>query len=304
MPATSTWTSSKALALGIPAERQGEHRQVADLAHAGRRPAHLCAQANARDRARPHRALSCALPPAIKDLLDETHRSSASVYHINCHSMRAVAGKQSDDGEGACAPISCSATVTAPPATRASPSSCARRSRAWATSVKVNDPYKGVELVRAYSDPKAGRHSLQIEINKRLYMDETTLKKTRGFRRLQRNLGELLKAIRDSMNIIRSRSRRPISSPTATGNAGVDYVHVLDSGKPGPNVMVQALTHGNEFCGAIALDYLFRRRSSRSRASSRWHSPTSPRSRASISTTPTARAISTRTTTASGATTS
>jgi predicted deacylase len=42
------------------------------------------------------------------------------------------------------------------------------------------------------------------------------------------------------------------------GNAGVDYVHVLDSRKPGPSVMVQALTHGNEYCGAIALDYLFR----------------------------------------------
>lgn len=42
------------------------------------------------------------------------------------------------------------------------------------------------------------------------------------------------------------------------GNTGVDYVHVLDSGRPGPNVMVQALTHGNEFCGAIALDWLLR----------------------------------------------
>jgi predicted deacylase len=42
-----------------------------------------------------------------------------------------------------------------------------------------------------------------------------------------------------------------------TGNTGVDYVHVLDSGKPGPNVMVQALTHGNEFCGAIAMKVLF-----------------------------------------------
>ncbi len=41
------------------------------------------------------------------------------------------------------------------------------------------------------------------------------------------------------------------------GNTRVDYVHVFDSGRPGPNVMLQALTHGNEFCGAIALDYLF-----------------------------------------------
>ncbi|MBC7803243.1 MAG: succinylglutamate desuccinylase, partial [Candidatus Parcubacteria bacterium] len=48
-----------------------------------------------------------------------------------------------------------------------------------------------------------------------------------------------------------------ISPPDITGfkagNAGVDYVQVFDSGKPGPNVMVQALTHGNEFCGALAL---------------------------------------------------
>ena len=40
------------------------------------------------------------------------------------------------------------------------------------------------------------------------------------------------------------------------GHAGIDWVHVLDSGVPGPNVMVQALTHGNEICGAIALDWL------------------------------------------------
>jgi predicted deacylase len=49
----------------------------------------------------------------------------------------------------------------------------------------------------------------------------------------------------------------PDISPYRRGNTGVDYVHVLDSGRPGPNVMVQALTHGNEFSGAIAVDYLF-----------------------------------------------
>ena len=52
----------------------------------------------------------------------------------------------------------------------------------------------------------------------------------------------------------------PDIAPYKKGNTAVDYVHVLDSGKPGPNVMVQALTHGNEFCGAMALDVLFRER--------------------------------------------
>jgi predicted deacylase len=50
----------------------------------------------------------------------------------------------------------------------------------------------------------------------------------------------------------------PDIRPYRQGNAGVEYVHILDSGTPGPSVMIQALTHGNEFCGAIALDYLFR----------------------------------------------
>jgi predicted deacylase len=49
----------------------------------------------------------------------------------------------------------------------------------------------------------------------------------------------------------------PDIKPYRNGNTGVDYVHALDSGKPGPRVMVQALTHGNELCGAVALDYLF-----------------------------------------------
>lgn len=42
------------------------------------------------------------------------------------------------------------------------------------------------------------------------------------------------------------------------GGTGVDFVHTWDSGRPGRHVAISALTHGNEVCGAIALDYLFR----------------------------------------------
>lgn len=41
-------------------------------------------------------------------------------------------------------------------------------------------------------------------------------------------------------------------SPYRQGNTGVPYVHRFDSGKPGPQVLVNALTHGNEFCGMVA----------------------------------------------------
>ena len=48
----------------------------------------------------------------------------------------------------------------------------------------------------------------------------------------------------------------PDISAYRQSNVGIDYVTRLDSGKPGPHVIVQALTHGNEYCGAIALDWL------------------------------------------------
>ncbi len=40
------------------------------------------------------------------------------------------------------------------------------------------------------------------------------------------------------------------------GNVGIDYVHRFESGKPGPHVLVNALTHGNEFCGMVAATHL------------------------------------------------
>lgn len=42
------------------------------------------------------------------------------------------------------------------------------------------------------------------------------------------------------------------------GNTGVPYAHHFDSGKAGPHVAVTALIHGNEVCGAHALDLLLR----------------------------------------------
>ena len=136
---------------------------------------------------------------SLQELLDTATKKADRVYHINCHSMRCVAGKQSEDGPGNVRPdfvigdrdgTTCETRFTA----------LVRDTLAgMGYRVSVNDPYKGVELIRAYSDPKAGRHSLQIEINKRLYMDEKTLAKSDGFSRLQSHLGELLRVLQKSL---------------------------------------------------------------------------------------------------------
>jgi len=47
-------------------------------------------------------------------------------------------------------------------------------------------------------------------------------------------------------------------APYAAGNTGVAYVHRFTAAEPGPTLMINALTHGNEVCGAHALDVLLR----------------------------------------------
>jgi predicted deacylase len=50
----------------------------------------------------------------------------------------------------------------------------------------------------------------------------------------------------------------PDIEPYRAGNTGIDYVTSFVAGEPGPHVVVTALTHGNEICGAIALDRVLR----------------------------------------------
>ena len=51
----------------------------------------------------------------------------------------------------------------------------------------------------------------------------------------------------------------PDISAYKKSNTGIDYIHTFDSGKPGPHVFISAVVHGNEPCGAIALDWFFKK---------------------------------------------
>jgi predicted deacylase len=50
----------------------------------------------------------------------------------------------------------------------------------------------------------------------------------------------------------------PDISAYRAGNTGVEYVTTFTASEPGPHVVVLGLTHGNEICGAITIDKLFR----------------------------------------------
>jgi N-formylglutamate deformylase len=62
-------------------------------------------------------------------------------------------------------------------------------------SVALNDPYQGVEIVRRYGQPDLRHHALQVEINRRLYMDESRFEKHQGFAALQKNMTRLFDGV-------------------------------------------------------------------------------------------------------------
>ncbi len=132
---------------------------------------------------------------ALAGRIEATHARFGASWHIDCHSMNAVGGAQGEGGAGRARAefvLGDRDGSTCDPA-------FTELVRAFLAGlgyeVAVNDPYKGVELVRAYSNPAARRHSLQLEINKKLYMDEATREKSAAFAPLQKHLAELVDVV-------------------------------------------------------------------------------------------------------------
>jgi N-formylglutamate deformylase len=136
--------------------------------------------------------------------LDGRHRSFGGVWHINCHSMPAVGDALADDPGRTRADFVLGdrdGTTCDPAFTRL----VADTARDFGYSVAINDPYKGVEIVRKHGRPAENRHSLQIELKRTLYMDERTLAINEGYARLQRDLTRLAAIL---AAFVRARTRR------------------------------------------------------------------------------------------------
>jgi len=132
---------------------------------------------------------------AVGAAIEAAHARHGYSIHLNCHSMPAVAGSYSTDFPGL---VHADFVIGDRDGTSADPALsrkvCAHL-EALGYSVSYNHPYKGVELVRRYGDPARHRHSLQVEINRRLYMDEQTLAPHEGFEPLKRNLRSLIELL-------------------------------------------------------------------------------------------------------------
>lgn len=127
---------------------------------------------------------------ALTTLIDDTVARFGYCLLVDCHSMPSGSG----DGRpappdvvlGDCFGISCARVMTA----------VAEDVLAgMGYTVARNAPYAGGFTTRHYGRPETGVHAMQVEINRRLYMDERTFTRRHDMSRLRDHLNQLVEAL-------------------------------------------------------------------------------------------------------------
>jgi N-formylglutamate deformylase len=162
-------------------------------------PEHLPIYARQLSVAELRQRIECYWRPYRQALARTLHACAArhgGYWHLNLHSMpsnvyerlglppRQAADVVLGDRQGS----SCHADFT---------QAVAQSFRRQGLRVAVNDPYEGADLVREAGAPHAGRHSLQIEINRAIYMDEATREPHGGHAALKASIDAVLAEVRD-----------------------------------------------------------------------------------------------------------
>ena len=127
-------------------------------------------------------------------LVEETRRRFGQALLVDLHSMPSASwgGRWPEGSRGAdivlgdCHGTACSRGIAAAADAHLS-------DRGY--SVVRNDPYSGGYTTKRYGRPDKGRHALQVEINRALYMDEATLEPRADFAHLARDLTALFECL-------------------------------------------------------------------------------------------------------------
>ena len=124
--------------------------------------------------------------------LDALHRQFGAAILIDAHSMPSQAARQNDGRPkqphidivlGTRHGRACHATLT---------DIVENFLKARGLSVARNRPYAGGYITEHYGRPDAGRHAIQIEINRAIYMDERSYQRHDGFDRLSETMHKLV----------------------------------------------------------------------------------------------------------------
>jgi N-formylglutamate deformylase len=141
---------------------------------------------------------------ALARAAEAAYAQHGALWHVDCHSMKSRGNEMNVDA-GEARPdfvISDRRGTTADPAFT---QWVADHFSAAGYRVQINEPYQGGDLLRAVSDPARRRHSIQIELNRALYMDEAAFAKHAGFDTLKRDLDAFADAlaawVREQLNV-------------------------------------------------------------------------------------------------------
>jgi N-formylglutamate deformylase len=129
---------------------------------------------------------------ALMALIEQTRTRFGACLLIDCHSMPA----HGVGGRNGTVPIDvvlgdAHGTACAPRVTRR----LEQLFLALGYTVRRNDPYAGGYITRHYGRPRESVHAVQIEVARRLYMDETRLERGAGFGSVRRDLTSLIAAV-------------------------------------------------------------------------------------------------------------
>ena len=130
---------------------------------------------------------------ALRRLVTSVHREFGAVILVDCHSMPSTAGAK-DERPRADVVIgdrygtSCVTTVA---------DTIERTLRGLGYLVSRNKPYAGGFITEHYGNPAAGFHSIQLEVNRALYMDERRFERSSAFGRLAADLDTVADRLAD-----------------------------------------------------------------------------------------------------------
>lgn len=132
---------------------------------------------------------------SLRELIQHTRARFGRAWHLNLHSMPSnayerlgLAGTRSlaDVVLGDLHGVTCSPAFTR---------CVAEAFASLGYTVAINDPYVGQDLIREHGRPDAGCESLQIEMNRRLYLDEVTREPSARFEHTRRDVDRVLQRV-------------------------------------------------------------------------------------------------------------
>ena len=130
----------------------------------------------------------------LRRIIEDLHARFGVVRQISCHCMSAVGAPTHPDA-GRPRPDFCVSDLKGKTTSPEFLALVVDTLTDMGYSVGINEPYIGNVLIGRHGNPARGVDSVQIEVNKKLFMDTKTFCKTPGFAKLKSDIGKLLRTV-------------------------------------------------------------------------------------------------------------